>query len=229
MEMAGPNWASTGQRDLRRAVAYSHTSCHAKVLAGCSHPPEKHPSPAWWQHPWEGHRGAPTAGIGEHLAASQVENHPAGCSSVASGLQRARPSRHVCPAYTQCVCTHGVSWHEYIPADMVCAPVELRVCTPRCVSSCARHVCTPMRTHACTGACAQCAGRPACICRWARTRSGPGPSPGALARQVCGPGEPVCLTPFTVSACSSWLPAGVCVLYLPVAGKALGDGLQNLC
>lgn len=145
MEMAGPNWATTGQRDLRRAVAYSHTSCHAKVLAGCSHPPEKYPSPARWQHPWEGHRGAPTAGIGEHLAASQVENRPAGCSSMASGLQRARPSQHMCPAYTQRVCTRGVSWREYIPADMVCA--HHAVCLAVHVTR--AHLCahTPVQVH----------------------------------------------------------------------------------
>lgn len=78
IEMAGPGWAGTGHRDRCRAVDYSHGSCYPEAPAGCSHPPEKCPSPVGWLHPWEGHRGAPTAGIGERLAAPQVENHPAG-------------------------------------------------------------------------------------------------------------------------------------------------------
>lgn len=55
METAGPGWASTGHRDRCRAVDYSCGSCYSKVPADCSHPQEKRPSPAVWQHPWEGH------------------------------------------------------------------------------------------------------------------------------------------------------------------------------
>lgn len=85
------------------------------------------------------------------------------------------------------------------------------------------HLCahTRVQVHVC--------GVPDGVCQWVRTCSGPGPGPGVLARQVCGPREPVCPAPFAVSACSSWLPAGVCVLYLPVAGRVLGAGLQSLC
>lgn len=111
---------------------------------------------------WDGCiHGKGTEGLQQRVLGSALQPHEwkitlLGASSMGWVLQHARPSQHTCPVCRQCVCIHGVSWCEQIPADTACAPAELHVCTTLRVRLCMSWVRTYARTQAYWCMCAVC-------------------------------------------------------------------------
>lgn len=176
-------------------------------------------------------RGKGTGEFQKQVLGNTLQSHewkitPLGASGSGWGLQRARPSQHVCPAGTQHTCAHGVPWGEHIPATR---RVHLwsRACAHGPACPAVPIMQTPMHTHGCMAARARCAGTPAALpaCAYAQGQSqAPLCCAGMLGMEPQGAGVPSAIHSLGMLELASC--RHVCVLYLPVTGRALGAGLQ---